>query len=278
MHRRGFLSLCAAGSVAGCSLFGSSNQNHQIAREDATAVTDQSEEPYRQRLNLEFELPSGTYATTALSPSETETLVIDATIDRGTLDVWTIAEENLETYEAGEEVRAVQGLSSTSVIGGTTLAGEVESGDYRVVFDNTPAFGSGPEGTAVGNARLVRRLMPPSFFDFKQTLESNEIVYEEVGASEDRAWWLVSYQQGQDQSQREAAFGVQDILLAYSGVVPEEGEAEAHRGLRVIVQRPDADPVLVQAAASLARRHSAGELEDQEYFEEVQRTVRSDSG
>jgi len=274
MYRRGFLSLCAAGSMAGCSLLGSSNQNHQIAREDATAVTDTSQEQYRQSLTVEFELPSGEYAATTLSPTETETLVIDATIGQGTLDIWTIAKEDTEAYEKGEEVRAVQGLSATSIIGGTTLVGEVEPGDYRVVFDNTPAFGSGPEGTAVGNARLIRRLMPPSFFDFKQTLESNEIEYEEVGASEDRAWWLVSYQQGEDQSQREAAFDVQDILLAYSGVVPEEGAAEGHNGLRVIVERPDAGTVLVQATASLARRHSAGELDDEEYFEEVQRTTQ----
>ena len=131
--------------------------------------------------------------------------------------------------------------------------------------------------TALGEARLVRRVMPASFFDFKETLESNDIEHEGVGASEDRAWWLVRYQQDEDQSQREAALGVQDILLAYSGVVPAEDDTPDHSGLRVVVERPDADPVLVQASASLARRHSEGELDDQEYFEEVQRTVRSGS-
>ncbi len=276
MHRRGFLSLCAAGSLAGCSLLGSSN--HQLARADATAVTDQSEEPYRQRLTLEFELPPGEYATTALSPSETETLAIDATVGRGVLDVWTVAEGDIGAYEAGEEVRPVEGLSVTAVIGGTTLVGEVDPGEYRVVFDNTPAFGSGPEGTAAGNARLVRRLMPPTFFDFRQTLESNEVEYQQVGASEDRAWWVVQFQQGEDQSQRETALEVQDILVAYSGVVPATDDAPDHNGLRVVVVRPDEGDVLVQAPAPLARRHSEGDLEDREYFQEVQRTVQSGSG
>jgi len=276
MHRRGFLSLCAAGSMAGCSLPGSSN--HQAARTDATSVTDQSEEPYRLRLTLGFELPAGEYTTTVLSPTETETLAIDATVNRGTLDIWTIAEEDFEAYETGEEVHSVDGLSATGVIAGTTLVGEIEPGDHRIVFDNTPAFGSGPGGTAAGNARLVRRLMPAAFFDFKQTLERNDITYEEVGASEDRAWWLVGYQQGETQSQAETASDMQDILLAYSNVVPDESRAPGHNGLRIIVERPDADPAVVEATASLVRRHSNGELDDQEYFTEVQRTVRTPSG
>lgn len=272
MHRRGFLSLCVAGSMAGCSLLGSSN--HQLARVDATAVTDRSEEPYRRSLTIGFELPFGEYATNAISAVETETLAIELTVGQGTVDVWTITKEDFEAYENGEAVRPVQGLSATGVIGGTTLLGDIEPGDYRVVLDNTPAFGSEPDGPAAGNVRLVRRVMPGAFFDFKATLETNEIPHEQVGASEDRAWWLVQYQQGENQSQREAALEVQDILLAYSGVVPAEDEAENHRGLRVIVARPDADPVVVQAAAPLARRHSQGELDDQEYFEEVQRTTQ----
>jgi hypothetical protein len=272
MHRRAFLSLCAAGSVAGCSAFGSTN--HALAQEDATAVTDTNTEPYRQRLTLEFEIPAGEFANTALSPEETETLAVDVTVDRGVLDVWTLPESNYESYSNGEEVQPNQQLSATSVIGGATLVGDVEPGDHRVVFDNSPAFGSQPEGTVAGTAEIIRRLMPAAFFDFKQTLESNDITYEQVGASEDRAWWLVRYKQGADQSQREAALDVQDILLAYSGVVPGGEDTPDHRGLRVVVERPDADTVLVQAPAPLARRHQQGDLEDQEYFEEVQRTTQ----
>ena len=275
MHRRGFLSLCAAGSLAGCPLLGSSN--HEFARVEATAVTDSSEEPYRQSRTLDFELPSGDFATLRLSPQETETLAVELTVVQGLLDFWTVAEEDFEAYENGEEIRAKQELSASGVVGGATLVGDIEPGDYRIVLDNTPAFGAEPDGTAAGQVRVVRRVMPASFFDFRETLEQNDIEHEAVGASEDRAWWLVRYQQGEDQSQREAALGVQDILLAYSGVVPAEDDTPDHSGLRVVVERPDADPVLVQASASLARRHSEGELDDQEYFEEVQRTVRSGS-
>jgi len=272
MHRRGFLSLCAAGSMAGCSVFGS--PNHEAARADATAITDTSEEPYRQRLALEFEVPVGEYTFTELSPSETETLALEVTVNRGVLDVFTFTSEEFTAYEEAEELRAIEELSTTGVIGGASLVGEIDPGDHRIVLDNTPTFGADPDGAVVGDARYIRRLMPDAFFEFRATLNADDIAHDGVGASEDRTWWLVRYERGDDETQLEVGVAMQDLLLAYSEVVPARDEAPDHRGLRIAVVLPDADPVIVQAAASLARRHSQGELDDQEYFEEVQRTTQ----
>jgi len=42
----------------------------------------------------------------------------------------------------------------------------------------------------------------------------------------------------------------------------------------VVVEDPDAEPTLLEASAPLARAFSRGELDEQEYFEEVSRTTQ----
>jgi len=270
MDRRGFLSLCAVGSVAGCSLFQSTP--HEPASGEAVTVTDTTEERYRRRVDLEFGLDPGTYASTVLSPAETETLEVDVSVTGGTLDVWTLPESDFEAYQQGEEVDAAEQLSQTAVIAGASLTGDIDPGEYRVVLDNTSAFGAEPDGVATGTGGLERRLLSPNFFTFREQLDSNGIRYEQLGASEDREWWLVQYRRREGQDQQEAAREVQEILLAYAEVVPEEGTD--HSGLRVVVGEPDAEPTLLEASAPLARAFSRGELDEQEYFEEVSRTAQ----
>jgi len=272
MDRRGFLSLCAVGSVAGCSLFQSSP--HEPAPSEAVTVTDttEDEEQYRRRVDLEFGIEDGTFASTVLSPAETETVEIDVSVTGGVLDVWTLPESEFGGYEEGERIEPTEQLSQTAVIAGASLSGDIEPGEYRVVLDNTPAFGAEPDGVATGTGRLRRRLLSPSFFTFREELESSEVRYEQLGASEDREWWLVQYRRREGQDQEEAALAVQEILLLYAKSVPEEGTD--HSGLRVVVEEPDAEPTLLEASAPLARAFSRGELEEQAYFEEVSRTAR----
>jgi hypothetical protein len=270
MDRRGFLSLCAVGSVAGCSRFQSTP--HEPAPSEAVTVTDTTEEQYRRRVDLEFGIDPGTYASTRLSPAETETLGIDVSVAGGTLDVWTVPESDFGAYQQGEEVNAAEQLSRTSVIAGASLTGDIDPGEYRVVLDNTSAFGAEPDGVATGTGTLERRLLSPNFFSFREQLDSNRVRYEQLGASEDREWWLVQYRRREGQDQQEAAREVREILLVYAETVP--GEGRDHSGLRVVVEDPDAEPTLLEASAPLARAFSRGELDEQEYFEEVSRTTQ----
>ncbi len=271
MDRRGFLSLCAVGTIAGCAVFESTN--HQPAPEEASEITDTLDEQYRQRLTVEFELEAGSFTTAPLSPVETETVEVDVGVTAGVLDVWTTQETDYADYEAGGDVRPIEQLSESPVIGGTTLVGDLQPGDYRVVLDNTPAFGSTPEGVASGTATFERRLLSRNFFAFREDLESADLGYEQLGASEDRQWWLLRYVQGDDQSQRDASIEVQDITTRYADFVPAEGDRTDHSGLRILVEGPDAE-TLLEVSAPLARAYARGELDDQEYFREVQRTAR----
>jgi hypothetical protein len=270
MDRRGFLSLCAVGPVAGCSRFQSTP--HQPASSEAVTVTDTTEERYRRRVDLEFGIEDGTFASTVLSPAETETVEVNVSVTDGVLDVWTLPESDFGGYEQGEKVEPIEQLSQTAMIAGASLSGDIEPGEYRVVLDNTPAFGAEPDGVATGTGRLERRLLSPGFFSFQKNLESSGVRYEQLSASEDRKWWLVQYRRREGQDQEEAALTVQEILLLYAESVPKEGTD--HSGLRVAVEEPDAEPTLLEASAPLARAFNRGELDEQAYFQEVSRTAR----
>lgn len=270
MNRRGFLSLCAVG-VAGCSR--SDSIRHEIAPEAALSVTDRVEQQYRQGFTVEFELEPGTFITASESPTETETMDVVVSVAGGILDLWTVRQSDFEAYEAAEAVEQIERFSGSGLIGGATFTGQIEPGDYRFVVDNTPAFGAQPDGVATGSMRLERRLLSEAYFAFKSAFESSEDDYGRLGASDDRRWWLVQYVREADQSQRAAALEVQDIMLLYSKHVPEEGERSDHNGLRILVEEPD-QKTLLEVSAPLARAHARGELDDEEYFREVQRTAR----
>jgi len=269
MHRRGFLSLCALGAVAGCS--GQDTPDHRPAPEDATSVTETIEEQYRERFSAEFDLEAGTFTTATLSPAETETVGLQVRVTQGVLDVLTIEESNVENYRDGTELDVLDGLSEVGVFGGTTLEAELDPGEYRIVLDNTAVFGAEPDGNAVGEMSLQRRLLPRAFFEFQSELESGEYTYEQVDVVEEGAWWAVTYERDAETSQRDAGLHVQDILLAYADHLPNE-ETD-HEGLRVLVREPDAE-TLLEAPEPLARAYNRGELDEQEYFEEVQRSAQ----
>jgi hypothetical protein len=266
--RRGWLKRVGVGAgtlalgSAGLFALGGRQPTHQAA-DDAWASVDEDRGRYRQQVTGTVTLPPGTYTSYSVSPSNQETTVeVHADVSEGVLDVWTISAAEFDAYESQDQYHFRNGLSDSGLTGSSSLVSQLPEQQYHIVFDNTVATGAEPDGEVTADVELVLRVLSAGWFDFRTALEDTGIEYEQLYPTENRAQWILLYEQDGDD------YGpVREILRLYADHVP--GDEYPHRQLVLRLSSSGAAPTTLTVSARLARRYKRGEITEQQYFEEI---------
>lgn len=265
MNRREILRIVAGGSVvglAGCSQLGLGG----AAQEDAPSAwtnEDNKQERYRQVEQASLQLDAGEYHHRPVESTQRVFVDLLLSMETGTLDVWLMPTESFNTYEASEdEINFYRDLSAEGVNSEFSGSQQIRGGNYQYVFDNTAAFGTEPDRTARATVDLTVRLLSEQYFAFQQALEDSDVPYSQIGATQNRALWVLVYNSaGVPSDQGPEDFRL--ILRSYAEHVPDQGEM--HRGLQLGL-RTESGSVQSVIDAGLARRFRDGRLSSEEYL------------
>lgn len=104
------------------------------------------------RVQGAFTLEEGEYAAHSLRTGPDSVIRARVTIiSGGSVDVWAIEQSNLQAYADTDMVRSGDPISTAGVTDGVELQGQVPTGEWFIVVDNTDVF-----GTSADNAVSVR--------------------------------------------------------------------------------------------------------------------------
>lgn len=143
----------AGGLVAGGATFAVMNvetiraffaPTHESAGEAAWLAREEETTETTEAVTGTVQLDGGQYTAQRLwarSAGATLSWRIER-LDGGTVDVWVLPEGQLDRYRDDEEPRFNADLSAERIETATGLTGDVPDGDWWVVLDNTPLFGS----------------------------------------------------------------------------------------------------------------------------------------
>jgi hypothetical protein len=147
MRRRqllGAVAVTLVTSVSGCADVLGGDVEHGVST-DAWRTADETERA-TPGFRGEVRLPAGRYAArTVLVAQSTPVTVRFDTDDGERVDVYLLTADAYETYRDRETVTPVDSLSASDAASGT-LSGTLSDGEYRLVVDNTGAFGADPDG------------------------------------------------------------------------------------------------------------------------------------
>lgn len=81
-------------------------------------------------------------------------LAVVNSLDGGAIDIWGIKADDLERYQNGEDVPFLAEISQEGITGQTQLVTPTATGEYYLIIDNTPIYGTDPEGEVTADIAL----------------------------------------------------------------------------------------------------------------------------
>lgn len=127
---------------------GSDDSEHRAAGEAAWEERSVQTENNGELIEGRIQLDPGEYTAQGMYVYGNAGLGIAVrSISGGPIDVYTIRDQDIQAYRNGNDVPFVSNLSKEGVDEETAIIQAANTGDYWVSFDNTPVYGTEPEGS-----------------------------------------------------------------------------------------------------------------------------------
>ena len=159
--RRSYMKYAVGGVVALSGLGGAAvmlsgmDGQHQNAGEEAWADRDRFSTATSNGIRGQISLEEGQYTAYEWEVQSARLAIAVNTVDAGQLDVWTIADADIQRYQnAEDDVPFVESISKRGIDGETVVSGTLSAGTYWTVIDNTPKYGAEPNGTVTADVGI----------------------------------------------------------------------------------------------------------------------------
>jgi hypothetical protein len=249
-------------------LMNSDSYEFEQANRDVWSSTQTEESDLRHRFTGTLSLPKGKWTSYQLQPNFSATLEIDVDVSEGRLDVLTMTPDEFDRFrEEEDDARFYTDLSLSGIESATTITGDITDQAYEIVFLNSSAYGSSPDGGVDSDIVIDGRIFEKSWYEFRDEVEPFEGVTR-VDVTTDFQRWIVTYEaSGLDEAT--VTEESRAVLNKYAEYVPD---VDYHAGLLFEYQAPSASQSY-RISAELARQYQRGEISEEEYFEQVSQST-----